>query len=64
MAKVYYRIVNSKGDQIGPLYDRHHAAIRKVDAYSKEKRGNWQRYVIECVKLAVVWSDRDTSFDE
>lgn len=57
-SKPYFRIVNSKGDQIGALLDSFHDAETKVNAMAKDKRGLWVRYNIETVVLTVVATNK------
>lgn len=49
-----YRLINSKGDQIGPLYESWKAADEKRNRYRQDKRGPWKPYRIQTLQLVVI----------
>lgn len=53
-AALSYRLINSKGDQIGPLYDSWKAADEKRNRYREDKRGLWKPYRIQTLQLVVI----------
>ncbi|UMO77230.1 hypothetical protein SmaMPs15_000079 [Stenotrophomonas maltophilia phage vB_SmaM_Ps15] len=52
--KEMYRIVNSQGDQIGPLYSDVEVPIKELRNYARDKRGQWIPYKIEILNVVVV----------
>lgn len=55
----HWRIINSKGDQIGPLYESWREATHKANGYRAGKRGPWTPYRLQQVRLQVVWTEGD-----
>ncbi|QFR56813.1 hypothetical protein CPT_Mendera_287 [Stenotrophomonas phage Mendera] len=49
-----YRIVNSKGTQIGPLYHDWDTADKARNRYKEGKRGAWKKYRIQTLEFVVI----------
>ncbi|QFR58000.1 hypothetical protein CPT_Moby_275 [Stenotrophomonas phage Moby] len=49
-----YRIINSKGAQIGPLYQEWDAADKVRNSYKEGKRGAWIKYRIQTLQFVVI----------
>lgn len=52
--QTYFRLINSAYEQVGTLCHTFDEAEQRVNAFRREKRGNWKPYRIETVQLRVI----------